>query len=101
MKDLRDLKDLTIHDVKPTRSHPPTVSHGGGESLNADPSICTAAPRNAQFPPRVQQPRQSVRAGKFIQKRVRTRSPLLKTTALRGNGPLATPSKTLAWKEQQ
>ena len=27
-----------------------------------------------------------------------TRSPLLKTTALRGNGLLATPSKTLAWQ---
>ena len=29
-------------------------------------------------------PRQSVGGGKFIQKRVRTRFPLLKTTALRG-----------------
>jgi len=37
-------------------------------------------------------PRQSAGAGKFIQNRFRRRSPLLKTTALRGNRLLETPS---------
>ena len=37
-------------------------------------------------------PRQSVGEGKLIQQRTRVRYPLLKTTALRGNGLLATRS---------
>ena len=37
-------------------------------------------------------PRQSVGGGKFLQIRRRRRGPLLKTTALRGNWFLATPS---------
>ena len=42
-------------------------------------------------------PRQSVGGGKFNQNRSGLRSPLLKTTALRGKLLVATPSKTLAW----
>ena len=79
--------------LSPTLTLAPSLIHVAGHI----PCCCATARRpleNARGPPST---RQSVGGGKSIQKRVRTRFPLLKTTALRAKRLLATPSKTLAW----
>ena len=75
--------------LSPSLTLAPSLIHVAGHI----PCCCATARRpleNARGPPL---PRQSVEGGKSIQKRVRTRFPLLKTTALRGKFTFGDPFK--------